>query len=638
MQEEIDPITFEVIKNGLDSIADQMALVLMRTAYSPIVRDSLDYSTAVCDREGRMVAQGLLTALHLGSFPFAMRNLISRCGGRMKPDDIYIFNDPYGSGGMHLPDIYLIKPIFHEGSVEGYATCVVHHTDVGGITPGSIAVHATEIYQEGIRIPLLKLHDGGMPNETLTAIIEANVRVPRKVLGDLRAQLACVTRGEQAYLDLVRRYGPAVLARYIDALHAHAERVMRAELAALPDGIYHFIDHIDGFGEHPDPVRFQVRVEIKGDEAFVDWTGTSPQVKAAINAPGPFIYSATYLAFRCLAGRDVPNTEGYMRPIKVTVPKGSIVNPDLPAAANARGITGFRAFDTVMGALAKAVPDRIPAAGEGGATNFGVGGAHDGEQYVFAETVMGCWGGRPDRDGIDGASNLAANQSNQPIELIEAENPIQILRYGFVTDSGGPGRFRGGLAIVRHYRFLANEGLMTFRTDRRRHLPYGLNGGRAGTPCINILNPGRHYRLLPVLPMEGYRVDPNDEFCHVMAGAGGNGNPLTRDPTLVREDVLDGKISESYARTVYGVALRGNAQEIDKPRTAALRRDATARRRSRGPLEHLPFFRRSLSDLIASPIPCTKIAREPPAIGRRGKAPRKVRTSHSGLPARRQPT
>lgn len=630
MTSDIDPITLEVVKNGLDSIADQMALVLMRTAYSPIVRDSLDFSTAVCDREGRMVAQGLLTALHLGSFPFAMRNLIARWGGRMAPGDVFMFNDPYGSGGMHLPDIYVIKPIFHEERVEGYATCLVHHTDVGGITPGSIAVHATEIFQEGIRIPLVKLHDAGAPNDTLMAMLGANVRVPHKVLGDLRAQIASVTRGESAYLDLLRRHGPATLARYVDALHAHAERTMREELATLPDGVYEFVDHIDGLGEVPEPIRFQVRIEIRGDEAAVDWTGTSPQVKAAINAPGPFIYSATYLAFRCLAGRDIPNTEGYMRPIKVTVPQGSIVNPSLPAAANARGITGFRAFDTVMGALAKAVPGRIPAAGEGGATNFGIGGIHAGEQYVFAETVMGCWGGRPDRDGIDGASNLAANQSNQPVELVEAENPVRVVRYGFVPDSGGPGRFRGGLGIVRQYRFLADEGLMTYRTDRRTHLPYGVNGGRRGSPCINILNPGRRRRVLPVLPMEGYQIGPDEEFCHVMAGAGGNGDPLRRDPEAVREDVLDGKLTAPYARAIYGVVLRGQDRIVDEAGTSKQR--ARLRKARGGPasLDHLPHFRRSLSAMIHSQIPATRVAEAsaragPPDRAKRGKAATSIR-------------
>jgi len=592
MRNDFDPITFEVIKNGLDSIADQMALVLMRSAYSPIVRDSLDYSTAICDREGRMAAQGLTTALHLGSFPFAMRNLVARYGGRMRPGDIYLFNDPYGSGGMHLPDIYLIKPIFGSGEVQGFATALVHHTDVGGISPGSIAVHATEIYQEGIRLPLLKLYDAGVANETLTEILAANVRVPRQVLGDLRAQVAAVNRGEQAFLELLERYGPATLARYLDEMQSHAEARMRAEIAALPDGVYRFSDCLDGLGEQPEPIRFEVAVTIAGDEATVDWTGTSPQVKAAINAPGPFIYSATYLGFRCLVGGGMPNAEGYMRPIKVVAPRGTIVNPELPAAANARGIVGFRAMDAVLGALAQAVPDRIPAAGEGGATNFGVGGVEHGAPYVFAETLMGAWGGRPDRDGIDGAANLAANQSNQPVELIEADNPVEILNYGFVPDSGGPGRHRGGLAIVRTYRFLAESGTMTFRTDRRSHLPYGLAGGKPGTPCLNILNPGPRERLLPVLPMEGYTVRAGDVFCHVMPGAGGYGHPFERSPERVLEDVRDGKMTAAYARSEYGVVIDARADDVDLGATAVLRRAAA------GAEDRLDHFRQALAAML----------------------------------------
>ena len=605
MRPDLDPITFEVVKNALDSIADQMALVLMRSAYSPIVRDSLDYSTAICDWQGRMVAQGLTTALHLGSFPFAMRNLVEKQRGRMRPGDVFVFNDPYGSGGMHLPDFYVIKPIFLGSEIQGYATTLAHHTDVGGLSPGAIAVHATDIYQEGIRIPLVRLYDAGQPNETLLALLETNVRVPRKVLGDLRAQVAGCFRGEQAYLELVERYGVETFRQYLDAIQAHAERLMRAQIAQLPDGIYTCTDFIDGLGEHPEPIRFQVAITIKGDEAVVDWTGTSPQVKAAINAPGPFIYSATYVPFRCLAGRDIPNAEGYMRPISVIAPPGTIVNPALPAAANARGIVGFRAMDAVLGALAKAVPDRIPAGSEGGATNISIGGVARGEPYIFAETVMGAWGGRPDRDGIDGASNLAANQSNQPVEFIESDNPVEILRYGFVPDSGGPGKFRGGLAIVREYRLTADEGFLTFRTDRRDHLPFGVQGGKPGTPSWNILNPGsRRRRTLPVLPLQGYQIQRGDVFCHVLAGAGGFGDPLERDPVRVLADVRDEKITSDYARSEYGVVLRGRPPTVDENATAALRKAKTRRGRGRRAANtHVAHFDRALERSLAVEAP-----------------------------------
>src|SRR6516225_5534664 len=251
MRDGVDPITFEVIKNALDSIADEMAIVLMRSAYSPIVRDSLDYSTAICDRDGAMLAQGLTTPLHLGSFPDAMRHLVTRYGGRMRPGDVFALNDPYGAGGIHLPDIYVIRPIFWEGAVEGYAATVAHHTDVGGLTPGSNSIHSTEIYQEGLRLPLLKLYDAGVPNETVFSIVEHNVRVPVKVLGDLRAQVAACQNGERGLRRLLQKYGVASVRAYLRAMLEYAERLMRAEIAALPDGVYEFTDFIDGLGDEP---------------------------------------------------------------------------------------------------------------------------------------------------------------------------------------------------------------------------------------------------------------------------------------------------------------------------------------------------------------------------------------------------
>ncbi len=600
MTRSIDPVTFEVVKNALDSIADEMALVIMRSAHSAICRDSLDYSTAVCDGQGRMVAQGLLTALHLGSFPFAMQILIEQYGENMRPGDIFAVNDPYGGGGMHLPDIYLTMPIFHEGTVEGYATTLVHHTDVGGITPGGTAVHATEIYQEGLRIPLLKLHDGGRPSEMLLTIIEKNVRVPKKVLGDLRAQVAACHAGGKAFVELLERYGAPVLRDYLDEMHDYAERVMRDEIRSLPDGAYDFTDYIDGFGHTPEPVVFQVKMTVDGDDITADWTGTSPQVKAAINAPGPFIYSATYLALRCMVRAAIPNAEGYMRPIKVIAPPGSIVNPHLPAAANARGITGFRAADTVLGALAKAVPERVPAAGEGGAANPSIGGRHNGEPFVFTESFLGSWGGRPDRDGVDGLANLAANQSNQPIEFIESDNPIEVVRYGLVKDSGGPGKYRGGMAITREWRLLADEAVFTIRSDRRRHQPYGLAGGKSGTPSFNILNPGADQQVLPVLPRESTDLRKGDSVCHTLPGAGGYGDPLERDPAMVLEDVLDDKFGLDYVKREFGVVIDAGTMTVNESATRRLRkRKAAAGRRPQGPASHVAHFVRSLGLRLA---------------------------------------
>jgi N-methylhydantoinase B len=569
--ERVDPITFEVLKNALDSIADEMAIVLMRSAYSPIVRDSLDYSTAVCDRDGAMVAQGLTTPLHLGSFPDAMRHLVATHGGRMRPGDVFTLNDPYGSGGIHLPDIYVVRPIFWEQAVEGYAATVAHHTDVGGLTPGSNSIHSTEIYQEGLRLPLLKLYDAGVPNETVFSIIERNVRVPVKVLGDLRAQVAACQNGERAFQRLLGKYGVPSARAYLREMLDYAERLMRAEIAALPDGTYEFTDFIDGLGDEPAPIVFRVAVRIAGDELTVDWTGTAAQVKGGINAPIPFTRSATYLAIRSLVDPAMPNSEGYMRPIHVVAPEGTIVNPIAPAPCAARGITGYRMFDTLLGALAAAAPNRVPAAGEGGATLPSIGGYQDGAPFVYVETLLGTWGGRPNRDGAEGVSNPGANQSNQPIELIEAELPLRVERYGLARDSGGPGTYRGGLGLVREYRLLAEEASLTVRSDRRAHPPYGLCGGAPGAPSSNVLNPDGAAASLPALPMRAIPLRRGDVFRHTMAGGGGYGDPLARDVRAVLEDVLDDKVSPGHARAAYGVVLAPDSAAVDAEATAALR-------------------------------------------------------------------
>ncbi len=568
----LDAITFEVIWSAMDSIADQMAIALTRSAYSGIVRDTLDYSTAFCDSQGRMVAQGLTTPLHLGSFPDAMRHLVAKYGSRMRPGDIYIMNDPYGSGGMHLPDIYVIKPVFVEGVVEGYATSLAHQADIGGLVPGSNSIHSTEIYQEGLRIPFLKLYDAGEPNETMFSIIEHNVRVPVKVLGDIRAQVAACHTAEQAFLQLVERYGAPTLRRYLEEMLEYAERVAREEIAALPDGVYKFTDYIDGLGENPQPIVFHATVTIAGDGLTIDWAGTSPQVKGGINAPMPFAKSAAYVAVRSLMRQRVPNSEGYMRPISTIAEQGTVVNPVLPAACATRGITGFRMVDTIFGALAQAVPDRIPAACEGGATLPSIGGYQDGKPFVNAETLLGTWGARPNGDGAEGISNLVANQSNQPIELTEAEAPLEVTRYGFVPDSGGPGKFRGGLGIIREYRLLADEAVLAVRSDRRAHPPWGLSGGRPGAPSLNVLNPGPGERILPTLPMEAVSIRRGDVYRHVMAGGGGYGNPLERDPRLVLDDVLDEKVTIEHAREAYAVVIDPEALTVDLPATQRLRR------------------------------------------------------------------
>ena len=325
----VDPITLEVVKNALASTADEMALVVMRSAYSPVVRDTMDYSTALCDRNGRVVAQGLTLAVQLGTFPTVMGYVLEEFGSTAKPGDVYIANDPYGCGGQHLPDLYVIQPIFVERVLEGYAATMAHHSDVGGIAPGSVAVHATEIYQEGLRIPLSKLYDGGAENTTLFRLIEANTRQPIHVLGDLRAQLAACRVGERGLAALLERYGSEAHA-YMDELQRVAERMMRAELAKLPDGVHTFTDYIDGVGEEPVPIPICVRVEIAGDEVLISFEGTSPQIDASVNCPVGMVRAACYGAIRGIVGGEIPNCEGYMTPIRIDAPAGTVVNPGAP--------------------------------------------------------------------------------------------------------------------------------------------------------------------------------------------------------------------------------------------------------------------------------------------------------------------
>jgi N-methylhydantoinase B len=301
------------------------------------------------------------------------------------------------------------------------------------------------------------------------------------------------------------------------------------------------------------------------------------------------------VALRCLVRADIPNSEGYMRPIKVIAPRGTIVNPDFPAAANARGITGFRAIDAVLGALSKVVPERIPAAGEGGGTNPSIGGQWKGEPFVFTEGVLGAWGGRPDRDGVDGLANLAANQSNQPVEIIESDNPIEIVRYGLVKDSGGPGKYRGGMASIREWRLVADEAVFTIRSDRRAHLPYGVAGGKPGTPSWNILNPGPGQTILPVLPLASTMLKKGDSIRHILPGAGGYGDPLDRDPRLVVEDVRDEKLSLDYVKREYGVVIDRDTLTLDEGATRRLQRRMATTKGGRPHAEsHVDHYVKSL--------------------------------------------
>ena len=566
-----DPIEFELFKNALFGVADEMALTVFRTTYSGVLKDNMDYSTAMFDGAGVLVAQGLTLPGHLGSMPTAIAAVKSAFADRIDPGDIFILNDPF-QGGMHLPDIFVFKPIFQGEALIAWAGTVCHHTDVGGRVPGSNASDSTEIYQEGLRIPPLKLYERGTRNETLFALVEKNVRVPIKVFGDLRAQLAACHIAEQAILEIAAHYGTEKLAQYMTELVDYAERMTRAAIRELPDGVYDFLDHIDDDGiDVGRPIPLKVTITKSGDSVDVDWTGTSPQVKGAINNTLSYTKSASYCAIRSILPQNIPTNEGVFRAISVTAPAGTIANGVLPAACAARGLTGFRMVDCMFGALAKMLPNEVFAASDGGNTGVSIGGYYaDRTPFIYVDFTCCAWGARPYADGLDGNSHIYANMASQPIEVTETEQPLQITAYEFIQDAMGPGKFRGGAPFRREYRLLADEAVLQVRSDRHAFRPFGLYGGGPGRPSMNYLNPDENPAPLPSkLTMN---IKKGDMFRHEVAGAGGWGNPLERDPALVLKDVRNEFVSERAAREDYGVVLAGTLPlSVDAVATAALR-------------------------------------------------------------------
>ena len=568
---KVDPITFAVIKSGLDSIADDMAYTVVRIARSEIVKDVMDFSAALCAGDGQMVAQAKTIAQHLGAIPEAMAAVLQKFEGDLHDGDVVIMNDPY-HGGMHLPDIFMFVPIFHGGRRRAFAVVICHHTDVGGRVPGSNASDSTEIYQEGLRIPPLKLYDRGVLNTTLETLIRINVRVPDRVWGDLSAQFAAAQVGKRGLEKLLERYGADEVDAYMQELLDYAERLTRQEIKTWPRGTYHFLDHIDddGFSDAPIPIKVAITVNDDGT-LFVDYTGSSPQVRGALNSTLSFTHSLTYLSVRCVLAKDVPNNVGLFRCIKVRAPEASVLNPVMPAPCAARALTGYRVFDTMLGALAQIVPDKVPAAGEGGNSVICISGLRPNRQpFIIVDMICGAWGGRPDKDGVEAVTNASQNLSNMPVEVMEAEHPVRIEDYSFVPDSCGAGQYRGGVGVRRSYRVLADEALLQMRTDRVKFQPYGLSGGAPGGQSRNFMEVGNDRSALPGKITT--RIAKGTLIIHEQAGAGGFGDPMLRSADEVREDLLDGKITAGYARKYYAMAFDSRGA-FDAGATAKLREE-----------------------------------------------------------------
>jgi N-methylhydantoinase B len=566
----IDPITFEVLRMGLDAIADEMAYTIVRSARSTMIKDCMDYSASLCTAQGELIAQAVNIPVMMCSTPDALLPTIRKLGPTLAPGDCIILSDPY-EGGSHLPDIFMFVPIFWEGRLVAFSSTCAHHADVGGMVPGSGSSDATEIFQEGLRIPIVKLYERSEPNAALYELILRNVRFPSMLEGDLEAQRAACLIGERELHRLIARYGVDTVVNGMTALLDYSERIVREEIRAMPDGVYEFTDYVDEDGMDPDPIPIRLKLEIRGDRVIADFSESAPQVRGSINCSLSVTKASTFTAVKCFCRQPFPPNSGFFRPIEVIAPEGTVLNVAFPGATFMRGLTIYRINNVLFGALARAMPERAIAADEGGTSIVVMEGRDaENERFLYMETISGAWGARADADGIDCASNVTGLQSNTPVEVLETEYPLEMVQYGFVPDSGGAGRHRGGLSLVREYRYLAERGTLQMRADRVRFAPYGLFGGRPGGRSANRLDPYDSNAELPA-KVKGRPLKRGEVVRHVLAGGGGYGWPFERDVAAVIEDVRDGKVTAAAARTEYGVALDPATLAVDAAETERLR-------------------------------------------------------------------
>ncbi len=579
---EIDPVLLEVLRNRLDAIADEMELTLLKSAASPIVKEGLDASAALFNVEGETIAQAAAIPIHLGALEFAAKRLVRAFPpGTMQEGDAFVLNDPY-DGGTHLPDITLAVPVFGDGRVVALACTMCHHQDVGGRTPGSVPTDATELYQEGVIIPPTQLFRAGTLDENLLGLLRRNVRLPETFTGDLMAQVAAGRLGGTRMRELFGRHGTAGVLAYIDALLTRAETLTRREIEAIPDGTYTFADWLDSDGVDDQPVKIHVAVTVRGSIMTFDFTGTSRQVRGPFNSVPASTLSAVYYAIRAVSDPTIPNNGGCFRAVDAVLPEGSLVNPRPPAPVSCRTATIKRIADTILGALVKALPRRMPAANSGTLLVMAFGGTDPatGRPFVASELAAGGMGARPSKDGIDVIETDVSNCMNIPVESVEMGFPLRIRRARFDTDSAGAGQFRGGLGLEKVFEATTTDVTVSHRGERFASSPWGLYGGRPAArarACV-IRADGRREDV-PSKKM--LTLHPGDQLWEYVAGGAGYGDPLERDPDRVRADVLDGKISREAARADYGVVLLLDGG-VDHDATKACR---DALRAARGPID-----------------------------------------------------
>lgn len=568
MKRPFDPILVEVIRNQIAAITEEMTLTVYRTGRSGMCKVG-DFATAVCDRFGRLVGEGG-SPYQMCVFIDTMENVLAKHGKSLNPGDIIIANDPY-CGISHMPDITLIAPAFWQGQLAGFMISYSHHTDIGGRFAGGISSLCQSSFEEGVRIPMLKLYDAGKRNDVLLEQIVANVRTPEEWVGDVDAKVASCWKGQEQMTKLIDKYGMEQFNATCDHLVDYSERVTRAAIRHIPSGEYVeealFEDENEVTGG---PVPLKVVIRVDGDQVTLDLSSAPPQVNASINAPFVSTKAVTRAPFKALLPGDAIVNVGFARALDVIVPPGTLLNPRYPAAVGGRASLMMTLSNMVYRALAKALPGRLGGVGEG-ADMLHFNSHTDGRYVSFMDVFFGGWGGRPTVDGVDGASPLVmgGGYGSMPAELLEREYPVIIEGFGFVPDTEGAGRHRGSVSVYREWRFRKPAEVL-LRTVGLRGSE-GLDGGGRGGDAVNIHRVGEQSRVLPPQAHVHLHVQPGDRVYHKVHGSGGYGDPYERDPASVVLDVVEGKISVERAREVYGVVLHTEHLTLDSEGTQALR-------------------------------------------------------------------
>jgi len=553
LRASIDPITLEVVRNALTEVAEEMNTNLIRTSYSPNIKERQDCSSALFDASGKMIAQAESIPVHLGAMPFSVEAVLDEFG-TLSPGDVVVLNDPF-RGGAHLPDITFVSPVFFEDRPVALVANRAHHADIGGSVPGSVAGDSTEIYQEGLRLPPIKLWKGGELDERLMELILANVRTPEERRGDLLAQRAANETGRKRFRELIERHGIDLLEDVIEEVFDYSERRMRKEIKSLPDGVYRYADFLDGDGSGEGKVKIAVEITIEGDDITFDYSDSSPAVQGPVNAVFAVTASATYFTIKGFTDPDIPPNEGCYRPVEIIASKGTVVHAQPPAPVVGGNLeTSQRVVDTLIGALAQAVPEKGLGGCQGTMNNLTLGGIdpRSGSPYTLYETIGGGYGGRPNKDGVDGIHSHMTNTLNTPVEALEISYPLRVRRYELRQDSSGPGKWRGGMGIRREVQVVDHKARISLLSERRRLRPYGVEGGGGGAKGEDFkLNPDAGER--EPIPAKGSTELNEGEIVSIRTpGGGGYGRSEERDRKLVEKDYREERISAKYAKEHYG--------------------------------------------------------------------------------------